>query len=216
MASSKALERKFRSEEICKFEGVSVNPHLPLVEDESEIKLRTNEEVAWRAMALGIVSVKGEGLEQSRVLEIVEQYNLQNAFTPHEKDFIYNQNPSESDCAKFSWRYESYWVLLWALSYIKELGRPDQICDVPTAVRIMIDSVNANTFIENARLRNIDEILDATDLIYRYHWACVDARLKGQTTPARLDAGVVYERHYALNWLVGYLEQEWDEISTDT
>jgi hypothetical protein len=27
---------------------------------------------------------------------------------------------------------------------------------------------------------------------------------------------VVYERHYALNWLTGYMDQDWDDISTDT
>lgn len=216
MASKKALERKLRSEEICKFEGVPVNPHLPIIEDESDVKPRTIEEVAWRAMALGIVSVKGEGLEQERVLEIVDQYNLQNSFTPKEKDFIHSENPSQSDCVQFSWRYESYWVLLWTLSYIEELGRPDQICDVPRAVQIMVDSQNDDNYIKNARLRNMSEILDAADLIYRYDWACVDARLDGKSAPAGLDANVVYERHYALNWLIGYLDQDWDEISTDT
>lgn len=30
-----------------------------------------------------------------------------------------------------------------------------------------------------------------------------------------LDCGVVRERHYALNWLIGYSEQAWDEASTD-
>ena len=27
---------------------------------------------------------------------------------------------------------------------------------------------------------------------------------------------VVYERHYALNWLIGYCDQSWDEVTTDT
>jgi Domain of unknown function (DUF4272) len=27
---------------------------------------------------------------------------------------------------------------------------------------------------------------------------------------------VVYERHYALNWLMNYLGQAWDDVSTDT
>ena len=216
MASAKALERKLRSEEICRFEDVPVNPHLPVIEDETEVKLRPLEEVARRAMALGIVSVKGEGLEQERVLEIIEEYNLQNAFTPKEQKFINDENPSQSDRVQFIWRYESYWVLLWALSYIEELGAPDQICDVPRAMRVMIDLQNADNFIRNASLRNSSEILDAADLIYRYNWACVDARIKAKSTPASLDASVVYERHYALNWLIGYLNQDWDDISTDT
>ncbi|WP_082527761.1 DUF4272 domain-containing protein [Peribacillus butanolivorans] len=34
--------------------------------------------------------------------------------------------------------------------------------------------------------------------------------------PSSLDEGVVYERHYTLNWLVNYMEQEWEEVRTDT
>jgi len=28
--------------------------------------------------------------------------------------------------------------------------------------------------------------------------------------------GVIYERHYALNWMIRYGEQEWDDVSFDT
>ena len=46
-------------------------------------------------------------------------------------------------------------------------------------------------------------------------WACVDARIKGvQIT--EIHSGVVYERHYALNWLINYRNQEWDDVSCDT
>lgn len=74
----------------------------------------------------------------------------------------------------------------------------------------------AAEFIADSRLRPIADILDQADLIYRYYWAVTDARLKGQQSPAGLDRGVIYERHYALNWLIGYNEKAWDNITTDT
>jgi hypothetical protein len=40
--------------------------------------------------------------------------------------------------------------------------------------------------------------------------------MKQQSPPAGLHPGVLYERHYALNWLIGYCDQEWDEVTTDT
>jgi Domain of unknown function (DUF4272) len=216
MVSHISLERKRRSEAILQKEGVPFIAYLPVIEDEETAQIRSLEEVAWRAMALNIVAVKGEGLEHDRVLEIIEQYNLEHALTPNEREFILNDEPSEHDRIQFAWRYECYWVLLWALSYIGELGRPDQICDVPRAVRVMVDRT-AEEFIRDGKLRGASEILDATDLIYRYHWACVDARLKGGRAPVGLDAGVVMERHHALNWLVGYADNaEWDDVSTDT
>ena len=73
----------------------------------------------------------------------------------------------------------------------------------------------AKGFIASAKLRNIEAILDETDKIYRIHWAVRDAQLNKKTVPAKLDSGVVVERHYALNWLIWYAD-EWDEITTDT
>ena len=34
--------------------------------------------------------------------------------------------------------------------------------------------------------------------------------------PSKDYSGVVMERHYALNWLIGYSDQEWDDVTTDT
>lgn len=217
MVSNRALERKQRSEAILQKEGVPFIAHLPVVEDEETAQIRSLEEVAWRAMALCIVAVKGEGLEQERVLEIIEQDKLESAFTPKERKFIFDDNPSERDRVQFSWQYECLWVLLWALSYIEELNRPDQICDVPRAVQITSVDRRPKEFIRDAKLRSANEILDATDLIYRYDWACVDARVNGRIIPKWLECGVVLERHRALNWLVGYADNaEWDDVSTDT
>jgi hypothetical protein len=216
MISESQRLRKLRSEAILEQEGVPFIDHLPVVEDERTAEFRTLEEVAWRAMALNIVSVKGEGLDQTRVLEIVEQYGLELVLTPKEKEFILNDVPSEHDRIQFSWRYEAYWVLLWALGYVEALGRPDEVCDVPRAVSVMVGR-DAEEFIRDAKLRRADVILDAVDLIYRYHWACRDASLNGRIAPAELNPSVVVERHHALNWLVGYGDNaEWDDVTTDT
>jgi hypothetical protein len=58
-------------------------------------------------------------------------------------------------------------------------------------------------------------MLDQADLMYRYNWAVTDARINSKPS-ADLEAGVVQERHYALNWLIGYMDQDWDDVSTDT
>lgn len=74
----------------------------------------------------------------------------------------------------------------------------------------------AKAFVTDAQMRPLSAILDQADLIYRYHWAVVDARVTGRAAPAGLDGGIVLERHRALNWLIGYMDEEWDDISTDT
>ena len=207
--------RKKRSEESLKISGIPINPHLPVIESEDEITLRSPEDIAKRAIALLAVAVRGEGLEQQEAIDILTERKVWESTTPKERAFLLNKNPTEQERINFTWRYEGLWVLLWALGHIEELGMPTSICDVPHAVRIVLD-IPAETFIGQAKSRSKSEILDETDFIYRYHWAVVDARLKGNETPGNLDPGVVYERHYTLNWLIGYLDQEWDDISTDT
>jgi hypothetical protein len=213
--SAEAQVRKDRSIAILKADKVPFIEHLPLIETEAESTRRTTEQVATRAMALCIVAVKGEGLEQEIIDKLVEDYKLATAFTPKEKEFINNPNPTQHDRVQFAWRYECYWVMLWALGYIDELERPDKICDVKRAVSFLREN-GRDGFLKKANLRPQSEILDAADLIYRYHWAVVDARVNNREAPAALDGGIVMERHHALNWLMGYMDQEWDDVSTDT
>lgn len=213
--SPDALHRKLRSEATLRAEAVPVNLHLPAIASEREAKIRGKDEVAMRALALLVAAVKGEGLELRIVERLVKEYGLRSTFTPKEKAFLANEKPSQMDRVQFSWRYEAAWTLLWSLGFVEKLGKPVGICDVPRAVSTMKDR-STKTFLAGAKLRALPEVLDEADRIYRYHWAVTDARVKGKPSPAGLEPGVTLERHYALNWLIGYMDQEWDDISTDT
>jgi hypothetical protein len=105
--------------------------------------------------------------------------------------------------------------MLWALGFVADMGRPDHQID-PAVARALVFDLDHDIFLAQAKLRPAAELLDAADLIYRYHWAVRDARLKGQGSPANLNGDVVVERHHALNWLIGYEGQEWDWVATDT
>ena len=213
--SKEAVERKLRSTQRLKVEGVPVMERLPVIEDSSEAKRRTTEEIAHRAIAVVLAALKGEGMAQGELDLLVKRYGAEDFFSPEEAKFIKDPHPSEQDRINFSWRYECVWVLLWSLGYVDSLAKPEGICDVPKLASIFKDRDTAQ-LIKDAKLRPLNEILDQADLIYRYHWATTDARIKGQPAPANLEAGVVQERHYALNWLIGYMDEDWDEVSTDT
>ena len=128
-------------------------------------------------------------------------------------------NPTKEKKTRESWKYEGIYVLLWALNQVDELYFPAgminmddlKIRDYPIG-----KDKDPKDFINSAlSIREKAEILDANDLYYRLDWACVDARLKN-TTPEGVNPAVVYERHYALNWLINYSDQDWDDVSCDT
>ena len=212
---AEAIDRRLRSETILRTEGVPFLAALPVIETAAEALKRPKEEVAPRTLCLLFVAAKGEGLEQEVVERVLESYELRPHLTPKELAFVLDVSPSQHDRLQFTWRYEAAWPLLWALGFVAQLGKPAQICDVELAVRTMTETTTSQ-FIEDSELRPIADILDQADLIYRYHWAVRNARIKGQQIPAALDPGVTEERHYALNWLIGYTEQAWDDVTTDT
>lgn len=213
--SRAGLARKARSEARLAAEGVPINTQLPAIEDEASAKPRSKAEVARRAMALMVVAMKGAGMEQAKVDAIAGRYLLAEHFTPDESRFLRDPAPSPQESTRFVWRVEAAWTLMWALGYVDSLAKPAAQCDVDRAMELMSQR-DARTFVDDAKLRPLPQLLDEADLIYRYHWAVVDARVNGQGAPAGLEPGVTLERHHALNWLIGYMDQDWDEVSTDT
>jgi Domain of unknown function (DUF4272) len=213
--SAEAIDRRLRSETILRAEGVPILASLPAIETTAEALKRTKEEVALRALCLLFVAAKGEGVKDEVLERVLKSYELRPHLTPKELAFVLDNSPSQQDRIQFVWRYEAASTLLWALGFVAQLGKPVQPCDVEFAVRTMTETTTSQ-FIEDSKLRPIADILDQADLIYRYHWAVRNARFKGQQIPADLDPGVTEERHYALNWLIGYQEQAWDHVSTDT
>jgi hypothetical protein len=212
---NESAERKQRSERILAAEGVPFIAHLPMLEPVAQTRFRTTEETANRALCLAFVALMGESGDYALVQRLIGEWRVREHLTPDERRFVDTRSPSMHDRTQFSWRYEALWALVWSLGFVGDLGRPDHIVDVPALVTLILDH-GPDGFRANAQLRDSGEILDALDLTYRYHWAIVDARLKGEESPAGLDGGVVMERHYALNWLTCYDDQDWDDVSTDT
>jgi hypothetical protein len=123
--------------------------------------------------------------------------------------------PEEYRTIMFSQRIEAAWALLWALGFVDNLLRPDDFCDA-NAANELIDNHSFAELLAEAKLHSVSEIMDMLDLHFRYHWATTDAELYGRKAPAKLLSDVVYQRHYALNWLTNYQAQAWDEVTADT
>lgn len=212
-----AEERKERSHALLRRAGVPINVNLPMIETQSSAKFRTAQEVARRATVLAILAARAEpgGATREQAMGLLKNRGVEDDLTEGEREFLKIEEPTDEQRVQFTWRYEGVFVMLWALGHYTELGPPDHICDVREIIGKIIRSAPED-FVGKAKLRDGSEILDEADLIYRYNWAATDARINGREQPAGIHPGVIYERHYALNWLIGYGGQEWDGVSTDT
>ncbi|MEY8318487.1 DUF4272 domain-containing protein [Oscillospiraceae bacterium 50-58] len=226
-APPEAVERRNKSMALLRDRHIYVTPWLPLLWERAEEPGRTVEEVCRRAAALLIVSLYSEcrvgehmSYEESRefVNPIIESYGAEESFfSPEEWTYLNDPNSTEQTQIQYAWQYENLWVMEWALGLTDDLFWPTRICDVPQSVRIMRDYPSMEELTAAARLRPRKELLDQADLIYRLHWACVDARVMGMPAPQELEEGVVMERHRALFWLAGCDEMcPWDDVDLST
>jgi len=203
-----AQERKNKSIAILALQGVPYIEHLPLRYETEEVTPRDKKEVIERAVcsfasimcALSIS--KGEYSEEDRVYAedfLSAKYNSLQLLTPMEQQVIAG-TISEAGAINAAWKYEAVWVLLWALGVVEELSFPNEICDCDLVMGTMRRFKGLSDFMANTTLRPIEEILQALDLHYRYHWAAVNARVNG-SDPAGIDEEVVMERRAGLEWL---------------
>ena len=132
-----AQERKNRSIAILQAQKVPYIEHLPFRYETEEVTPRDKKEVIERAVcsfasimcALSIS--EGEYSEEDRVYAedfLSEKYNVLELLTPMEQQVIAG-TISEAGAMNATWKYESLWVLLWALGIVEELSFPNEICD---------------------------------------------------------------------------------------
>ena len=208
------LARRAKSIAVLKDLGLPHLETLPVVEDETAVKLRTAEDLAKRCLATTICAVKGETNDQEFVEELIAKYSAGTYFSAQEAEFVKSRDPKKQQLVDFSWRYECVHVFLWAMKTRDSVAAPNEICPVSEDMKL-IKRIAATEFVAKAKLRSASEILDMADLYYHLHWAAIELRIKGKKSDA-VDEGIIRERHRALNWLIRYLSQEWDDVTTDT
>ncbi|MFC4478622.1 DUF4272 domain-containing protein [Flavobacterium chungangensis] len=212
------IERKAKNEEILERENIKINKHLPCVESERETTIRSAKEIAKRASILAVTNlVAFNSISSEEAVDYLQNYKLWESVTEGEKEFL--ANPTDDRKMYETWKCEGIWTLMWALKKVDTLDFPNEFCDLgnisaenyPVARdKDPFEFINAVH-----EVRSKKEILDATDLYYRYNWACVDERINGRQIE-NINPGIVYERQYALNWLIHYMDQDWDNVTCDT
>ncbi len=210
-----AQQRKDESIKILKKEGVAVLESLPLRYDNSEVTPRSVDEIITRAVCsftaiMCACTIRDNGHLGEDEIAWAKDFlgDFYNDLSVKEKEVV--EGRADINLAvNMGWKYESLWILLWALGIAEDIGEMDKICDCEFVMDFFRDGGLKN----RSKSRSLDEILSKLDLVYRYHWACVDARINGKKV-ARLDEEVVMERRAGLEWLC-CKGQENDDIKSE-
>ncbi|MGN0639601.1 MAG: DUF4272 domain-containing protein [Oscillospiraceae bacterium] len=227
-----AVLRKERSEKFLNKRNIKINPHLPVIEDETEAKIKSPEETLKRAVtalfatqiAMDCLNPESNVKESAAFFgEMLGRFGLLDEPTPEEKMFfaLVNENapkPTAKFASNMAWRIEMVIPLLWACGIISEdLAYPDKMSEYIEQARTIAACDNFDELMQKVNMRNPSKILDKADLLFRMDWACVDARLRGEIPSGNLNPDVVVEQHKGINWLIGAFDAEnWDKVNPHT
>ncbi len=222
--TQKDLDKYQKSIDILKEKNIPYIEEMALALREGEIEIKSIKDIAQRLVSLFAVSVFSEAILSenctnddafSELVMLNEKFNVISYLSEAELDYTNQDKIGENEAIQFVWRYEALNILFWALGFIKELPKEDEICDVPLIAKTIRNFENLEDIIKSAKLISKDTLAEYQDLIMRYHWACIENRMNQKEMPAGLDEGVVMERHKALNWLVSsFFGTDWDEVQT--
>lgn len=205
-----AQQRRLRSEKILGRLNVTLPEALDTLPDEAEVSPREPEEVLQRLLCLVVVGLKAEGLEVSILAGLIDSMGLHDHFNSEESAFLAQDKPEAEDCAEFAWRFESAWILWWALGFVPRLDSPVAQVEM-TAVVGLIQNRSREELLSASAMRADSELLDEWDLMYRLQAAALEARRLKRPAPARANTSVVLERQLALQWLLDPARPGWDE-----
>lgn len=165
-------------------------------------------------MAAIISCAYGESKED--VSDWLKKENLWNELTPFEREFLENESPTKTN-EEFTWKIEALVPLLWAINKINKIPGINKQCDTePLKSAVIWPPNSTKEYISSSELRDEEEMYNEYEKVYQAHWKVRDAKLNKKAIPKKYDPEVVYERHYGFNWVIGYMGQTWDDITTDT
>jgi len=204
--------RKARSIALLRAKGISYLQGLPQLETSAEVHLRSQDEIIQRSVCLFGVALAAADNDLESARKVLGAWGADLSLSPNERRFLAARPLPEAARADFSWRFEAVVPLLWALGWLEALPFPSVPVD-PQSLKQLFDAGPGRN---PTRLRDVGDILDQTDLIYRLDWALVEVRVGRPAKVPDLNPDVVPERHRALNWLIRYGDEDWDDVTADT
>ena len=182
--------RRARSIAIIETEDVPIWDDLPMIVPESHAKPHKHKKIAGRAVALFLLVSRAKKETEYATEKMVEYAEDKDLFSYNEAELMEDDVMSDDDAFQNIWRMEALYVILWALNLVETLPRPDAQRSFAEMATLM-KGKKVKKLVEETNLRPQSEILDAADLIYRYHWAIRNEGAHGRDAPDGLDRSVV-------------------------
>ena len=183
-----------------------------------EMGIRTEEELYQRLIALWAV-VGTAKTDENYFAEYINQNEMTDWLTPKEKGFLFSTSRTEHQIVQFSWQSECLYLLAWCSGLFEKLELPKKHSELGDWFDLFPGDLDDVGPLQQAiKVRDKNELLMWSDKLYNTHWVVRHAELDNKPIPDGLDGEVVQEWHYAINWMVYFLEdeQDWDDVSTDT
>ena len=184
-------------------------------EEDFDLKIRTSQDVGTRILALMAVIGKVHQGNDERFWNWLENNSIKSYLSDNEKHFIETDSPAHQQLANFSWRAEALVSLLWSIRILETMPALSEQFSVYSIEQLNFVTQNSMTFLNNIKLRPDSELEKMEEKLFHAHWQVRDAQLFRKTMPKELNPEVVYERRYALSWLIGWGD-DWDNVPTDT
>jgi hypothetical protein len=193
--------------------GITLTDDLPPIESEDVLTFRSAEEVAERVLVLAYLNcVANDPSLQQQVMMFLIHERLWDKASKTEKALFHKTRLSEDERAKILWRTESIWMLLWIIQKVDEIDLPVNEADLYQIFPLLPSFFESTTeFRTSATFRDVAEILDQTDLMFRLNWALRQEGASENPSSQLFHPGVAYERYFSLSWVIG-MYAEWDEV----
>ena len=211
-------ERRNRTIERLKKEGIAVNEQLPLLPSSEEVSFKSEDEImnrmiaAYTAIQVACDIANGKDHKQSvdYMINFMAKCKGDKSYLLEKENKILEGKCSKQDIIDVVWTYEAVFTLMWAVGYKADKYEYDvsEKCSGDAVTYDMVLISNGSNTKPNLKK---EKVLDALDLFRCYWWACAEKAKKPETSIGNINREVVAERLRALEWLIGD-EKDWFNI----
>ena len=202
---------KRKNEKWLKRRGFLVNPNLPLIEDPSELVLRSPQEISKRAWILNFIIGLGYKQDPEKMIKLIKSNGLESSLSSEEKSLLEKGSLTDDELWEATELCHSSHALTWILGYrdFDPVGDcPDDVADL-----FFTEGHDVESLGNKSNPKSFDEAYVMADLLYRLHWSIRHPTLQGEKP--NIQEWTVRNRRRAIDWALT-VQDDWDDVTTDT